>query len=171
MERIKYIADFEKNIKELDPSPSPATDPIEIAIEKKIKETEELLKPIILKAPIDGIVSMIKLRPGATVIKGTPILTVSVPNSERIVGYIRQPINNLPTTNDTVLVRPRTQRRQVAPAQILRVGTSLETINPALLSADAKRMEVGLPILVSIPAGLRLSPGEYVDLTIQYSRK
>ena len=171
VQRTKYIADFEKNLKELEHSPSPATDPIEIAIEKKIKEVDELLKPIILKAPIDGIVSLIKLRPGETVLKGTPILTVSVPNSERIVGYIRQPINNVPTTNDTVLVRTRTQRRQVAPAQILRVGTSLEAISPALLSPDTKRMEVGLPILVSIPAGLRLVPGEYVDLTIQYSRK
>jgi len=171
VERIKFIDDFDKNLKSIQPDPTPTTDPVQFAIEKKIKEVEELLKPIILKAPIDGIVSLIKLRPGETVLKGSPILTVSAPTSERIVGYIRQPINNVPTTNDTVMVRTRTQRRQVAAAQILKVGTSLEAINPALLSVDTKRMEVGLPILVSIPAGLHLVPGEYVDLAIQYSRK
>jgi hypothetical protein len=83
---------------------------------------------------------------------------------------MRQPLGPIPTTNDTVQVRTRSQRRQVASAQILKVGTQLEPINPALLSTDGTRVEVGLPILVSLPPGLRLMPGEFVDLSIRYVR-
>ena len=36
---------------------------------------------------------------------------------------------------------------------------------------DAKRIEVGLPIMVSVPSNIRLVPGEYVDLHIQYVPK
>ena len=88
-------------------------------------------------------------------------------HSDRVVGYLRQPIDSRPTTNDTVIVKTRTQNRQQAVGRILRVGTEMELINPALLSTDSNRVEVGLPILVSIPGGMKLVPGEFVDLSIK----
>ena len=51
--------------------------------------------------------------------------------------------------------------------QILRVGSQMEPINPALVAPDNKRIEVGLPILVSVPPGIQLLPGEHVKLFIE----
>jgi hypothetical protein len=76
----------------------------------------------------------------------------------------------VPTTNDFVQITTRSNPRTVARGRVLRVGAQLEPINPALLAADSKRVEVGLPILVEIPPGIRLVPGEYVNLFIDYVR-
>jgi hypothetical protein len=117
---------------------------------------------------MSGVVSFIYHRPGEKVVRGVPILTVTATHSDRIVGYLRQPINSRPTTNDIVVVSTRSpQRRQCATGRIVRVGTQMELINPALLSTDSNRIEVGLPILVSIPDGMKLVPGEFVDLSIK----
>jgi len=51
------------------------------------------------------------------------------------------------------------------------VGASLEPINPALLSPEGTRVEVGLPILVNLPANLKVLPGEFLDLSIEYSKR
>jgi hypothetical protein len=74
----------------------------------------------------------------------------------------------VPSTNDSVTITTRTQTRQTARGQIIRVGSQLEPINPALFAADSKRMEVGLPIVVSVPSGMQLVPGEYLNLHIDY---
>ena len=138
-------------------------------------QREKLLartKPVELKIPMDGKVSDILKRPGERVVKGDVILTVSQITSDRIVGYVRQPIARHPTTNDTVLVRTRTNQRLAVPGHIIQVGPSLITVDPVLLSPDTRRREVGLPILISLPSGgLQLMPGEFVDITIQYSKK
>jgi hypothetical protein len=55
--------------------------------------------------------------------------------------------------------------------KILRVGTQMELINPALLSTDSNRIEVGLPFLVQIPETVKLVPGEFVDLSIKPAAK
>ena len=60
---------------------------------------------------------------------------------------------------------------QTARAQILNVGAQLEPINPALLAVDSKRVEVGLPIVVAVPDGIHLVPGEYINLLIDYDLK
>ena len=97
--------------------------------------------------------------------RGEPLVTISVPTSDRIIGYLRQPLGAVPTTNDTVTVRTRTVKHQIGSGQILRVGAQLERINPAL-TADPARIELGLPFLITLPPGFNLVPGEFVDLSI-----
>jgi len=70
-----------------------------------------------------------------------------------------------------VKVRTRSQKRLMAECKILHVGPSLEPINPALLSPDVQRVESGLPILIGLPADFRLVPGEFVDVSIQYTKR
>lgn len=167
-ERSQLIAEMTETLQGMKPTVSPESkDPVEEAIKTKIAEIEAELKPVKIKAPMSGIVSTIYHRPGEKVVRGVPILTITAQHSDRIVGYLRQPINARPTTNDTVIVSTRTQKRQYAPGKILRVGTQMELINPALLSTDSNRIEVGLPILVSVPDGMKLVPGEFVDLSIK----
>jgi multidrug resistance efflux pump len=134
----------------------------------KKTELEVMLKPSTLRAPIDGMVSMVHRRQGERILRGDAVATVVDPVARRVIGYVRQPVSLLPTTNDTVQILKRTAPSVTAPGRIERIGAQFEFINPALLSTDTKRMEVGLPILVSVPPGFPLVPGEYVTLTIEY---
>jgi len=167
-ERSQLIAEMTQTLEEMKESGnSEDKDVIEDAIKTKILELEETLKPTKIKAPMGGVVSSIYHRPGEKIVRGVPILTVTATHSDRIVGYLRQPITSRPTTNDLVIVSKRSHGRQCATGRIIRVGTQMEMINPALISTDSNRIEVGLPILVSIPGGMKLVPGEFVDLSIK----
>jgi multidrug resistance efflux pump len=173
-EQSKLVAQLEVDIQAMESAgvaQLQAKDPfVEEAIKAQQQKLTLLQKPVVLKSPIDGTVSAIAKRPGEKVVRGESILIITAPTSDRIVGYMRQPLGAVPTTNDTVLVRTRTLRRQMAEATIVRVGTQMEPIDPALLSPDGTRREVGLPFLINIPDGMHLVPGEFVDIAIHYRR-
>jgi len=146
-------------------------DPFAEGVEKKAKELELMLKPSTLRAPISGMISMVHHVRGERILRGMPIVSINDPETRRIIAYVRQPVTRVPTTNDPVTITTRSQPRLTVRSQIVRVGAQLEPINPALLAADSKRMEVGLPLVVAIPEGIRLVPGEYIDLYIDYNSK
>lgn len=172
--RTKLIEQLDKEIKRMEAAGASEIGPRDPAVEEAIRAQQEQLalteKPINLKAPFDGTVGMVYKRAGEKVVRGEPILTLSPSAPSRIVGYIRQPLTVVPTTNDVIEVKSRSQNRQVATTRILKVGTQLEVINPALLSFDSNRVEYGLPILVALPDGMKLMPGEFVDLSVKPSR-
>jgi multidrug resistance efflux pump len=143
---------------------------VDSALNAKRDELELLLKPSTLRAPIDGMVSIVHKRQGERILRGDSVATILDPVARRIIGYVRQPVSLVPTTNDNVQILKRTAPSLATQGRIERIGAQFEFINPALLAADSKRMEVGLPILVSVPPGFPLVPGEYVTLTINYAR-
>lgn len=167
-ERGKQMTDLQKSLDELAAKEkSGEPDPFAEGIEKKTRELELMLKPSHLKSPINGMVSMVHHVKGERILRGMPIVSVTDPEIRRIIGYVRQPVTRVPTTNDFVTITTRTQPRQTALAPIIRVGAQMEPINPALLAADTI-MEVGLPFSAAVPDSIRLVPGEYVNLFIQY---
>ena len=169
-ERGKQIADLQKFIATLgtngDSKPSNA---FTEAVEMKAKELELSLKPSVLRAPISGMIGTVHHVKGERILRGMPIVSISDPETRHVIGYIRQPVSRIPTTNDHAYIMTRTQPRQTVRAEILRVGAQFELINPALLATDIKRMEVGLPILVNVPPGINLVPGEHLNLSIDYA--
>jgi len=168
-ERGKQMGDLQKSLDELAvKGKAGQPDPFTEAIEKKTTELELMLKPSQLMSPINGMVSMVHHVKGERILRGMPIVSVTDPETRRIIAYVRQPVTRVPTTNDFATITTRSQPRQTARAQILRVGAQLETINPALLATDSKRVEVGLPIMVAVPDGIHLVPGEYINLLIDY---
>ena len=170
-ERATALEALEKSVHALRPKERTAEpSSIDVAIEAKARELEVTLEPSILRAPISGMVSLIHSRQGERIIRGRSVCTIADPQARRVIGYIRQPVSDIPSTNDTVQILKRTAPRTYVRGKIENIGAQFELINPALLSTDTKRMEVGLPILVSVPAGFPLVPGEYVNLTIEYSR-
>lgn len=172
LERGKQMTDLQKSLDELAAKGKTGEpDPFAEGIEKKAKELELMLKPSQLKSPIKGMVSMVHHVKGERILRGMPIVSVTDPETRRIIAYVRQPVTRVPTTNDFVTITTRSQPRQTARAQILNVGAQLETINPALLATDSKRVEVGLPIMVAVPDGIRLVPGEYINLVIDFDLK
>jgi len=135
--------------------------------ESKLRLTEDELSPITLKAPVDGTVSLINRRAGEAISAGEPIVVIAALNSIRIVGYLRPPITDEPKVGTKVQVRTRGARREVSFAKIIEVGAQLEAVNPVLLGpVKFANVDLGLPIGVSLPASLRIRPGDLVDLTL-----
>lgn len=167
VEREKSIATLDESITRLRNGSLNEPRGVDKAMEDKVRELELMLKPSVLRAPMDGMISMVHRRQGERILRGDAVATVVDPQARRVVGYIRQPVSLVPTTNDTVQIFKRTGPQAIAKGRIEQIGAQFEFINPALLSTESKRMEVGLPILVSVPAGF-LVPGEYVSLTIDY---
>ncbi len=171
-ERGKQMVDLQKSLDELsEKQKSGEPDVFAEGVEKKAKELELMLKPSILRAPINGMVSMVHHVQFERILRGMPIVSITDPETRRIIGYVRQPVVRVPSTNDFVTITTRSQPRQSARSQIVRVGAQLEPINPALLATDTKRVEVGLPIVVAVPDGIHLVPGEYINLFIDYNPK
>jgi len=173
-QRTKAIAELQKDLKAMETRgviQIAETDPV---IEQAIRAQQEVLRRTAaateIKAPFDGVVSRVYHQPGEKVLRGDPIVRVESRSASYIIGYIRQPIERVPTTNDTVTIRTRSTHRRMAKAPIVRVGSQMERINPLLLSPDGARQEVGLPILIALPPNLKVLPGEYVELSINYTR-
>lgn len=133
-----------------------------------------------LRAPIDGVVSMLYHRQGERVPRGAIVATITARHSDHILGYVRAPLTVKPEPGMAVEVRTLGVDRQVGTSSVLRVGadlqvlaapvqnfageTTLQQMSPAVLSHAIER---GLPFLVSVPSGMRLIPGELVDLVLR----
>lgn len=173
-EREKYLANFEKELQRAMPLPN-APDPVQAAIavqEQHLKLTEAQMTPITLTSPVDGVIITVHHASGENVVAGAPILTISAPQAERIVGFLRQPLNISPKVGMPVRVRSRSLGGSGADATVLEVGNQMELIYANLLGPNPQnRSEMGLPILVSLPPALKLIPGEIVDLVIDTKPK
>ncbi|MDO8545220.1 MAG: HlyD family efflux transporter periplasmic adaptor subunit [Opitutaceae bacterium] len=139
--------------------------------EENLRLTEAQLQPVPLRAPIDGVITMIHRRPGEVIGAAEPILQVSATRIERIVGFLRQPLPDVPQPGTPVQVRTRTFPRQVGRATVIEVGGQFEPIMPTLLGAmrlpvSSIPIEYGLRVHVAVPPGLALRPGEYVDVIV-----
>lgn len=140
--------------------------------EEQLRLIEAQLGPRPLIAPIDGVVTVVHRRAGETVVAGEIILQIGATRSERIVGFLRQPLTVEPKPGMTVDVRTRTFLRKAGTATIAQVGQQLEPITPTLLAAMRLPItnvptEFGLRIHIRPPEGLTLRPGEQVDLIIR----
>jgi multidrug resistance efflux pump len=133
--------------------------------EEKLRLAEAELSPITLRVPIDGMVSKVHRRSGETILAGESILTISAQSSDHIIGYMRQPLPFEPKVGMAVQIRSRSSGRQICNSKILQVGTQMEPIGASSLSlANTHQLETGLPILINLPAELKLRPGELVEL-------
>lgn len=152
-----------------------ATQGLQAAInqkEQQVRLLEAQLAPLPLIAPADGVITMIWRRNGETVGTAEPILQITATTSERIIGYLRAPVNFDVKPGMTVEVRTRTFRRQSAETIVAQVGRDFEPVPSTLLAAlrlpvTTVPTEFGLRIHVAPPAGLELRPGETVDLILR----
>ncbi len=162
------------------------------AIQKEIEVQERLIEGLLeqrtalkarrameLKAPIDGVVIPVRAddnealhqRPGEQVLRrtgevvtaGEPILAVSQSQPTEIVAYVNEQQLGLVQEDMTVqLVKVRTPA-QIAQASILSVGPTVELM-PQRLWQNPTIPQWGRPVLIDIPPGLSLVPGEVVGI-------
>lgn len=138
--------------------------------EAKLKLAEEQLKPEPLTAPIDGVVSLILRKPGETVIPGEVVVRVNATRPPQITGFLRQPLPSIPKPGAVATVRTRGQPRVSGEAKVLHVGAAMEPITPSLLAAlhlpPNQLVEPGLRVVIAVPAGMNIRPGEHVDVSL-----
>ena len=167
IEKEKFVQEMAKTLPRIEPG-TKADD----AVLEAIKAQQELLQAesgmISLKAPFDGMVSLVLKQSGEKVVANMPIVVISATTATRIVGYVRRPFNLIPQPGDDVEIRRQSFKREVAAGKVLDVGSQLEAIALNLVPiAGGATNELGLPFSVSIPAELALIPGEPVDLILK----
>jgi len=152
--------------------------------EKRMRLAEAELTPVTLIAPISGVVSAVYRRTGENVVAGEPIAVITALQPERIVGYLRPPMAIAPRVGMSVKVMSRTFKRESAYGTVTDVGDFMDIVPPVLASLvtgtsaglntqgldpnspNNQMLQVGVPVAVSLPPGLRLRPGELVDLAL-----
>jgi multidrug resistance efflux pump len=166
-----YIRELGSNLTSLAISDDPLKSAVLEAIKAQEHELELTLQPAKLKSPIDGLVVLIHHQAGEKIRRGEVIITIASPTATNVIGYVRQPIQRRPQAGDKVRVTTRTSPRRSGTSQIYKVGAQLEPINQGLLSAENRRYEVGLPIVVALSPELidqlKLMPGEFVDIAYE----
>lgn len=138
--------------------------------EAKLKLAEEQLRPEPLVAPIDGVVSLILRRAGETVVPGEVIARINATKPSRITGFIRQPVTARPAPGTVATVTTRGSPRASGQAKILQVGSAMEPITPSLIAAlhlpPNQPVESALRVVLAVPEGMKLLPGEHVDVSL-----
>lgn len=173
-ERDAYIRSMESLLGEIDlrdDSYSAETDdPIVAAVrvhEREIEALEQQLKPRVVLAPFDGLVSQVLYPQGTIVPQGGLILRFESITPRRIVGHLRQPLLVRPQPGDQVNIRTRTPDRLTAATTITRVGAQFVLIDETL-QRPGIALETGLPLEISLEGleDMPLVPGEVVDVIL-----
>lgn len=124
-----------------------------------------------VKAPISGMVTSIKHRPGEFVKSGQEIMTVTQEGGAYIVSYIRPGSSIIPRKDMKVSVRGQ-DHRTWAETRVQEVGTRAVPI-PEQQLTNAKKPEWGIPVRIEMPEAtdLPLRPGEIVLLNFRTSEE
>lgn len=124
--------------------------------------------PVILRAPISGMVNVVYRQQGENVTEGEPLIVINSDWADRIVGYLRQPYAVDPKVGMTVHVATRERKARTFWSEISQVGAQLETITNSLAFVrQGALVDAGLPIVVDVPKGMQIRPGETVDLVFR----
>lgn len=139
-------------------------------IRKAIKVQEQRVEqlhvkgvPIILKSPIAGVVSMIAVRPGETVLPGSTIMTIAENKPVEVLAYAREDQINDIKEGSTVELIKQTPPAQIARTQVFYVGPVVEQM-PVRLWRTPNLPQWGRPFLVRVPSDMKLRPGEMVGV-------
>jgi hypothetical protein len=89
-----------------------------------------------------------------------------------VVAYLRQPYPVDPEIGMRARATTRTRSREQYSLSITHVGAQVEVITNVLAFVRQGAMvDVGLPIVMDLPAYSRIRPGELVDLWIDRTKR
>lgn len=135
--------------------------------QRTIEKIEAEMMPVILKAPVSGMVAEVYKLNGEFVDQGEPILRIHSPQADYILAHVRHPLQIYPEPGMQVLVRKQGRRPQEAIMEIASVGVQMENIEEFTALFPNQPFETtGLPVRVAISHELNLMPGEVVDLRL-----
>ena len=139
-------------------------------IRKAAKVQEQLIEgllarrvPLVLSSPVDGLVSQIQRGPGEAVLAGDPILTIAEARPRDIIAYATA--DQLGRVRERMVVEliKGSEPAQIVNSQVVYVGPTVELM-PEQLWRNPNLPQWGRPMLIKIPPGLELIPGELVGI-------
>jgi biotin carboxyl carrier protein len=174
-EKTKAVTELEGRLQQLrslgDPQAAPTNQPLVELLARLDADQASAASntgPITLLSPIDGMVSIIFRQSGEYVIDGEPLVTIHSPWAERVVGYLHQPYPIEPRVGLRVMITTRETRPKRFWSEITQVGAQVEVITNALaFIRQGSLVDVGLPVVVDLPPGTPIRPGELVDMMIK----
>ena len=131
--------------------------------ENTIEQLQVRRKSLILKSPLEGIVSQILSRPGETGTVGIPILTRAETKPREIIAYASEGQANRMKVGMEVEIVKNSQPPQVAKSQIIRIGPVVET-KPEMMWRNPNIPERGRPCMIAVRPGMNLIPGEKIQV-------
>lgn len=164
----------------------PSADSALEAVHKEINVQEKLIDELLIRrkalaiiSPIDGVVVQIQVnanqaalrrpgedvlrRPGEVVLAGDPILVVAEETPREIIAYAaEEQLGNVKETMVVELIK-NTRPYQIASSQVVHLGPAMEVM-PERLWRNPNVAQWGRPMLIKIPPGLKLIPGELVGI-------
>ena len=164
----------------------PSVDSALEVIRKEVRVQERMmeqllarLKPVELKAPIDGVVIPVPTRAneanmrragekllrraGEVVVEGEPILAIAEAEPTEVVAYVHQVQLGLVQERAMVEIVKTSEPPQIGRAQVTSIGPTFDLI-PQQLWLNSGIPEWGRPVLIEVPPGLKLVPGEMVGV-------
>lgn len=175
-ETTKAIAAIEQRLHELRPLGVPGATNLPMTqligqLEEQLNNAETNWAPIVLTAPISGMVHMIHRQPGEYVGDGEYLLTIHSTRASHIIGYMRQPYRMEPEIGMPVQVLTRSTQRRQFQSIVRQVGAQMDYItNAVAYMKPAALVDTGLPILIDVPPHVNIRPGEVVDLVFQATK-
>lgn len=136
-------------------------------LEKAQSTAAKSLEPQTLLAPISGVVSRPLRQAGEFVPAGEALVTVSATRADNVVAYLRQPYRFDPQVGMVAQVTTRNFQRLAFTSHIASVGAQVEVLTNALaLMRPGMLVDAALPVIVPVPPGVNIRPGEVVDIIL-----
>jgi multidrug resistance efflux pump len=148
------------------PSVDGALEVIHKAIEVQEQRMKELMarrNALVLKSSIDGMVSQILNRQGEAVLAGEPILSITELKPSEIIAYADENQARQIQEGTAVELVKTSEPAQIAKSEVTYLGPDISQM-PVRLWRNPNIAQWGRPILIKIPPGLRLIPGETVGV-------
>ena len=171
---------------------NPSVDDALEVIRKQIAVQERLMKGLLaqivalearesleIKAPIDGVIIPIQRQtnevlllrpgekimgqPGEVVTAGEPILAIAEAMPNEIVAYIGEGLLGQVEEEMPVEIIKKRDPPQIARSQIAEIGPTIELM-PERMWLNPNIPQWGRPVLIEIPKGLELVPGEMIGI-------
>jgi multidrug resistance efflux pump len=168
-EMVKYLNETLNSLAVIFEKDAPDSDlQLTAALElqrKKLALAEKRLQPVILTAPISGIISRIDRKSGENIRAGDTVAVIRSSKPKSIIAYIKDYQGVDPREGDSVILRRHINSRMSAISTIKKVGPQIQTL-PTRLQSTSNQTEYGLPVLIRYPEELNARPGEQVEVRI-----
>jgi multidrug resistance efflux pump len=132
-------------------------------LEHRMNELNARREKLVLKSPFDGIVSQIQGRVGETVLAGGAILTIAEDKPREIIAYASEDQARQIQKGTAVELIKTSEPAQIAKSEVTYLGPNIDQM-PVRLWRNPNIPQWGRPILMKIPPGLKLLPGETVGI-------
>lgn len=133
--------------------------------EKTIEDILQGRVALVISSPFKGVVSAIRRSPGEAVLPGEPILAISETEPREIIAFFNRSEVARIRPNMNVEIAKEGDPQQIARSQISHLGPDVQLMPEQLrLSPDVPQW--GRPVLIKIPPGFKLIPGELVRIRI-----